>query len=333
MLRRVQPLVGFCSILPAPGPPKGTHGGRAAQITAQRQLEEFLVEPEHARRLLGRLEEALRGQSEVLIFISAAAAVIALFAVDYALPQEIRLHGLYVFPLAIAAHYGTRLWWSFSVLLLTTVLQGTGYVLQGVVSPAPLSDVVTQFATSVLILFLARAWRTSYLAAARQASVDPLTNLGNRRAFFRQLEAQIRRQRHGAGSFSLAVLDLDGFKALNDSKGHRTGDEALKLVAEILHTRVRRGDTLGRIGGDEFAILMPDAHVDCAAMLHDLCTNIARRTAAAGCAVTASIGCKTFQVAPENTAEAWQQADRVMYEAKLLGKNRAQHSDRDSRAA
>ncbi|HEY7964248.1 MAG TPA: hypothetical protein VID49_09060, partial [Steroidobacteraceae bacterium] len=57
------------------------------------------------------------------------------------------------------------------------------------------------------------------------------------------------------------------------------------------------------------------------------------RAAAAGCAVTASIGCQTFQVAPEDTADAWQQADRVMYEAKLLGKNRAEHSDRDSRAA
>ncbi len=291
------------------------------------------VRPEHARRPLGRLEHALRGQPEALIFGGAALAVLTLFVCDYALPAEIRLHGLYVFPLAIAAHYCAHLWCSLAVLLLTTALQCAGYALDVVDSPAPLSELGTQFATSVLILFLARAWRTNYLAAARQAALDPLTNLGNRRAFFAQLEAQIRCQRRRGGLFSLAVLDLDGFKALNDSQGHRVGDEALKLVAEILRTRMRASDALGRIGGDEFGILMPDGGGDCAAMLRELCTSIARRSAAAGCAVTASIGCQTFQVPPEDTADAWQQADRVMYEAKLLGKNRAEHSDRGSRAA
>jgi len=291
------------------------------------------VRPEYARRPPGRLEHALHDRPGTLIFGGAALAVVALFVCDYALPAEIRLHGLYVFPLAIAAHYCARLWCSLAVLLLTTALQCAGYALEVVDSPAPLSDLGTQFATSVLILFLARAWRTNYLAAARQAALDPLTNLGNRRAFFAQLEAQIRRQRRGGGVFSFAVLDLDGFKALNDSQGHRVGDEALQLVAEILRTRTRAGDALGRIGGDEFGILMPDAGADCGAMLRELCSSIARRSAAAGCAVTASIGCQTFQVAPEDTADAWQQADRVMYEAKLLGKNRAEHSDRDSRAA
>jgi diguanylate cyclase (GGDEF)-like protein len=290
------------------------------------------VSPEHARRPLGRLEHALRGQPEALIFAGAALAVLALFVCDYALPAEVRLHGLYVFPLAIAAHYCARLWCSLVVLLLTTALQCAGYALE-VVPSAALSELGTQLATSVLILFLARAWRTNYLAAARQASLDPLTNLGNRRAFFAQLEARIRRQRRGGGVFSLAVLDLDGFKALNDSQGHRVGDEALKLVAEILRARTRASDALGRIGGDEFGILMPDGGGDCAAMLRELCTSIARRSAAAGCAVTASIGCQTFQAAPEDTADAWQQADRVMYEAKLLGKNRAEHCDRGSRAA
>ena len=233
------------------------------------------VRPEHARRPLGRLEHALRGQPEALIFGGAALAVLTLFVCDYALPAEIRLHGLYVFPLAIAAHYCAHLWCSLAVLLLTTALQCAGYALDVVDSPAPLSELGTQFATSVLILFLARAWRTNYLAAARQAALDPLTNLGNRRAFFAQLEAQIRCQRRRGGVFSLAVLDLDGFKALNDSQGHRVGDEALKLVAEILRTRMRASDALGRIGGDEFGILMPDCGGDCAAMLRELCTSIA----------------------------------------------------------
>src|SRR5262249_4216287 len=115
--------------------------------------------PPQLRPPLGRLEEALRGQSELLTFAGAALTVVALFACDYALPAEVRLHGLYVFPLAIAAHYCARLRWPLAVLLLSMALQCAGYALKVVASAAPLSDLGTQFATSVLILFIARAWR------------------------------------------------------------------------------------------------------------------------------------------------------------------------------
>ena len=276
--------------------------------------------PEHTA--LARFHDALRHHSDVLIFLLAALGALGISAIDFAAPPDIRLHGLYVFPLAIAARYCSRLAWSIALLLLTSGLQFATYLLQLVAHPSLISDVAAPFATSVLILFLARAWRLSYLTAVRQAAIDPLTGIGNRRAFLADLNAEILRQRRSAGTFSLAVLDLDGFKELNDSKGHRAGDEALKLVAEVLRSRTRRSDSVGRIGGDEFGILMPDTDSECSSMLGELCAAIARTTAAADCAVTTSIGCTTFSTPPEDPAAALQQADKLMYEAKMRWHNR-----------
>jgi diguanylate cyclase (GGDEF)-like protein len=279
--------------------------------------------PEYTVGPRTRLQEAIRRHSESLIFLGTALGALAICATDLAAPDEIRLHGLYVFPLAIAARYCARLAWSLALLVLTTALQLATYLVQVVSTPSWISDVGAPFATSVLILFLARAWRRSYLSALRQAATDPLTGIGNRRAFLADLGAEILRQKRSAGSFSLALLDLDGFKALNDSKGHRAGDEALKLVADVLRSRTRRSDSVGRIGGDEFGILMPDTGPECEPMLREVCAAIARSTRDADCAVTGSIGCATFRSPPEDPAAALQQADQIMYEAKLRRSKRS----------
>jgi len=285
--------------------------------------------PVQAKRVAG----TIRHHAEIFVFVACTAAAAAIAAADLLSPPAIRPHGLYVFPLAIVARYCARPWWWIVLFVLTTALQLLAYWVQSAGAGSVTSDVCIPVATSVLIVLLARAWRMSYVTAARLAATDPLTGLANRRAFLADVEAEIARQERYGKPFSLAILDLDEFKALNDLKGHRAGDEALRLVAEVLRTGTRKSDSLGRIGGDEFGILMPNTESDCASMLHSLCTSIAQRAAAADCGVTASIGCQTFWVAPENTADALQQADTVMYQAKLNGKNRAAHSAQRHRNA
>jgi len=281
--------------------------------------------PGSIRQLVKQFQDALHRRADVLALASGAVCALLIFAIDLALPDEIRLHALYVFPLAIVARYCPRLSWSIALLVLTTALQIAAFSVQTVTTPSLISDVVVPFATSLLTLFLARAWRSSYLHVARQATLDPLTGLANRRAFMTTLSAEISRQKRSIRAFSLALLDLDGFKALNDSKGHRAGDEALKLVAEVLRTHTRAADCLARLGGDEFGILMPDTETAPGAMLNELCARIATITAAADRAVTTSIGCRTFRSPPASAVDALQDADRVMYAAKLHGKNRAEH--------
>jgi diguanylate cyclase (GGDEF)-like protein len=96
-------------------------------------------------------------------------------------------------------------------------------------------------------------------SAQRLARADPLTELGNRRAFDEALEADIARAMRSSSTVSIAVIDLDGFKDINDHFGHLEGDRCLTRIAETLRTTLRDGDRAYRWGGDEFALLFADA--------------------------------------------------------------------------
>jgi diguanylate cyclase (GGDEF)-like protein len=137
------------------------------------------------------------------------------------------------------------------------------------------------------------------------------------------IEAEVTRQRRYGGLFSLAELDLDGFKTLNDTRGHPAGDDVLKLLAEILRRHTRKSDLAGRLGGDEFPILMPNmGEADCMQFLQHLCSTIETGMVEAGFEITASIGFKTFLRAPESISQALLQVDQSMYQAKRAGKGR-----------
>jgi diguanylate cyclase (GGDEF)-like protein len=107
---------------------------------------------------------------------------------------------------------------------------------------------------------------TTALYAAEQfeqmrflADHDPLTNLLNRRSFVQRLDAEVARSRRYTRPLALVVFDLDELKTVNDTRGHAAGDEALKRVADALRATIRSGDNAFRIGGDEFAVILPEA--------------------------------------------------------------------------
>jgi diguanylate cyclase (GGDEF)-like protein len=108
---------------------------------------------------------------------------------------------------------------------------------------------------------------TTALYAAEQfeqmrflADHDPLTNLLNRRSFVQHLDAEVARNRRYARPLALLIFDLDELKTLNDTEGHAAGDEALQSVADVLRATIRTGDNAFRIGGDEFAVILPEAN-------------------------------------------------------------------------
>ena len=94
----------------------------------------------------------------------------------------------------------------------------------------------------------------------QQATTDPLTKLQNRRAFFEQAEECLALHKRYGSTYSVIMLDIDYFKMINDSHGHDTGDKVLITIAEILPEMARGVDTVARIGGEEFAILLPDTN-------------------------------------------------------------------------
>jgi diguanylate cyclase (GGDEF)-like protein len=160
----------------------------------------------------------------------------------------------------------------------------------------------------------------------RQATTDELTGLPNRRLFTRALAAEVAREKRAGGTFSVVLVDLDDFKIVNDTFGHEAGDQVLREFADVLRRAMRESDVAARLGGEEFACLLPASDADGAhVMAERIRVDLANRAIALpdgrSVSITASLGSAAY---PETkTAEALlQAADTALYRAKAEGKNR-----------
>lgn len=156
---------------------------------------------------------------------------------------------------------------------------------------------------------------------------DALTGIANRAAFLGALDRALAGQRATGQAFGLVYLDLDGFKQVNDLKGHSAGDEVLREVASVLAATVRRGDLAARIGGDEFAAVLPAVGDHTPIVAERIRQGVAQRMAEQDFKVTASVGAVTFRVSPADREEAISFGDRLMYQAKTAGKDQVMHRE------
>ncbi len=177
--------------------------------------------------------------------------------------------------------------------------------------------------------FMATAIRQSALEAERaklQATIeqmayrDPLTGLPNRALFFDRLARMLALARRQDRLLALMFLDLDGFKKVNDTYGHRAGDDLLKIVAQRLSSHVRDHDTVARLAGDEFTVVMPflssPAEAPALASRLWLALNEPAAIGAAQIQPAASIGISLFPRDADAAEVLLQKADKAMYEAK-----------------
>lgn len=162
------------------------------------------------------------------------------------------------------------------------------------------------------------------------ARSDELTGLNNRRAFFNDGEQMLSQANRYAHPLSLIMMDVDHFKHINDTHGHAAGDDALVTIANILRSHARKADILGRLGGEEFAIILPETTLsDAIALAERLRIEIENTTvnnAKSDIHITASFGLATLaseQTSLENLINA---ADDTLYQAKRKGRNRVEHS-------
>jgi diguanylate cyclase (GGDEF)-like protein len=155
------------------------------------------------------------------------------------------------------------------------------------------------------------------------ALTDSLTGLANRRAFFQWSEAALAQARRHARPFAAIVFDLDRFKAINDRLGHPAGDLVLETFAEAARKRVRGGDFVGRLGGEEFAVALPDATVLEACLVAEEVNHAFRIAVASlgkpGLFATASAGVAQAPATACSVEDLLSLADRALYEAKGLG--------------
>ncbi len=189
-------------------------------------------------------------------------------------------------------------------------------------------DMQGQAQSRVVLFNDITALKTSQELIWRQANFDPLTGLVNRTMFLERL-AQDLRECDGAGHrLGLLVIDLDRFKEINETQGHSIGDVLLKEVARRLLSVVRDGDTLARIGGDEFALILPRTHDTL--QIEALATDLQRAFASPfvlGADTAYVSACVGISVHPDDGASAevlLKQADQAVHAAKVLGQGRWQ---------
>lgn len=155
----------------------------------------------------------------------------------------------------------------------------------------------------------------------RIARTDLLTGLPNRRHYFELVEAEIKRNLRYDDPFTIAYLDIDNFKVVNDTKGHAEGDRLLQQVADVLSNSVRETDTVARLGGDEFGLLLPEATTESALTVTDKLRRRLKMDVEGRWPVTFSIGLVIYLKSPTTIDEVIGRADRLMYEAKETTKN------------
>jgi diguanylate cyclase (GGDEF)-like protein/PAS domain S-box-containing protein len=156
------------------------------------------------------------------------------------------------------------------------------------------------------------------------ADHDPLTGLLNRRGFSAALQSQVAHTRRYGPAGALLILDLDGFKAVNDAHGHEAGDRLLVDVSAELRECLRETDVIARLGGDEFAIILPRETLEEATVVAEKVTAQIRERGLGGPhhAVTASVGVAPFGANHESGEEVLRDADLAMYSAKGAGRDR-----------
>ncbi len=197
---------------------------------------------------------------------------------------------------------------------------------------AALAAAGVRFVLYLIVLALLGAIRQMQLARELEARTDFVTGAANARAFEEAAAAEIERGLRYGPPLSLLYLDVDDFKAVNDTFGHGVGDAVLAELSHVLRCSVRSNDLVARLGGDEFAVLMPEADRFAAlAVARRVRDETARVTAPDGRAVRCSVGVASY-LSPSASVDALiHDADTLMYRAKEQGKDRIASAEFEGR--
>lgn len=195
-----------------------------------------------------------------------------------------------------------------------------------VISAAEHSSSFVYFWNTIIRLgfFLLPVFLLKNLEREREhARTDFLTNAMNTRSFHDLAQREIDRSARYGHPFTVAFLDIDNFKAINDTFGHTFGDMVLRAIAQNIHKNLRKTDVIARVGGDEFAILLPEVDSDTArTAISKMQKRLMEEMLSNKWPITFSIGVITFTNAPHLTVdEILGTADKMMYSVKNYGKN------------
>lgn len=241
---------------------------------------------------------------------------------DYFIGTELSVASLYLIPVMMitwktSATIGVALSMVAAGLWAAAALHedGTG------VAAYVLWEAAIRLATTVLFVVLLSSLKASLVRVSLLARKDSLTELPNRGSFYELVSQEILRCKRYGGAISIAFIDLDKFKDLNDRAGHDVGDEALRVVAQTLRAQLRSTDLPARLGGDEFAVMLPGLDARGASQATQILqSRLLTAMENRGWSITFSIGLATFTTALDSVDEMIKRADMLMYKMKREGK-------------
>lgn len=275
-----------------------------------------------------RILDRLAAASPVSVWLLALATFVVVGAADWYGGAEVAFSLVYLVPVAMVAWSQGRTaaavaaWLAAGAWLLVDVHSHWDEIVTAleVINGLVLLTVFHLFGQLLATLRdrLEREWQHGH--------TDPLTGLHNRRSFWSACGRELERCRRFGEPFTLAYLDVDRFKGVNDRHGHAAGDQLLRVIAAALAEDLRQLDMVARLGGDEFAVLLPGTHAFGAnKVLVRLFERLQQADWRRRYDLDFSLGCLTIEAAPADVDTLVQRADQLMYEIKRAGRGGIRH--------
>ena len=277
--------------------------------------------------VLERLERLPR----ITVLLLGLALIAAIAWVDYVTGPKLLLNVFYLLPVMFVAWVTASTAYGLLAVLATFLVGPLDAYLDGLhlyTLPVAAWNAGMRTAVFCIVLVLLAELRKLIARLQEQSLTDELTGVANRRAFLEDAAREIERSRRYRHELSLAYLDIDGFKAVNDRRGHAVGDRVLIALAGLARATARSVDTVARIGGDEFVILMPETDArDALPLAERLRAPPARgRPVRARYASPAVSGWSPSCALPPTSRSCLTNADALMYEAKAAGGDSVRHA-------
>lgn len=271
-----------------------------------------------------KLHDFFLSQSRRTIILMLVCMVILFGWLDYITGFEIAFSFFYLIPGAIATWYISRN--SGYILIVGSMV--LWLIINRLVGETYSSEIIRYWNTLirlVVFVFMIRLVDEFKHALYHQrllAHTDYLTGIANNREFFFQAETELQRARRFEHPISLAYIDVDDFKRINDQFGHSEGDRVLQFIANEIQAVIRQTDTVARIGGDEFVVLLPDTDESGAgAIIQKITDTLRQGTQSLASLPTLSIGVVTYHKTPERAYDLLNRADEAMYDIKSHSKD------------
>jgi diguanylate cyclase (GGDEF)-like protein len=273
---------------------------------------------------MGSLLKIIAGLPRPLLILLISISIVAICVVDYFFEPRVSLILFYLFPIFLAAWYiGPK-----AGIAIAAICAG-GWAVSDFMSfhvfshpLIPFWNTTATFCVFLVVTLTLGRLKRSLVHEKELARTDALTSIANRRAFFEIAGSELSRMNRYKRPFTIAYVDLDDFKLVNDQFGHEAGDDLLRRVSGAIRSTIRSSDLIARVGGDEFAILLPETNEDQAkSVIEKINASLKETLPKRDPTTTFSIGVVTYVRPPATVDDMLKKADHMMYAAKREGKN------------